>query len=79
MADLATKYQKKSDKQHVLDNPDTYIGSMESTDYSTYVYEDATKSIIAKDLRIIPGLYKLFDEGAVNCRDHSKCSSSNSH
>lgn len=35
MADLATKYQKKSDKQHVLDNPDTYIGSMESTDYST--------------------------------------------
>lgn len=70
MADLANKYQKKSDKQHVLDNPDTYIGSMESTDYSTYVYEDATKSIIAKDLRIIPGLYKLFDEGAVNCRDH---------
>ena len=70
MADLATKYQKKSDKQHVLDNPDTYIGSMESTDYGTYVYDDVSKGIIAKDLRIIPGLYKLFDEGAVNCRDH---------
>ena len=70
MADLATKYQKKSDKQHVLDNPDTYFGSMESTDYGTYVYDDVSKGIIAKDLRIIPGLYKLFDEGAVNCRDH---------
>ena len=70
MADLASKYQKKSDKQHVLDNPDTYIGSMESTDYSSYVFDDETKSIVAKELCIIPGLYKLFDEGAVNCRDH---------
>ena len=70
MDELAHKYQKKSDKQHVLDNPDTYIGSMESTDYSSYVYDDATNSIISKELRIIPGLYKLFDEGAVNCRDH---------
>ena len=23
------KYQKKTDKQHILDNPDTYIGSVE--------------------------------------------------
>ena len=27
---LSNKYQKKSDKQHVLDNPDTYIGSVEN-------------------------------------------------
>lgn len=67
---LATKYQKKSDKQHVLDNPDTYTGSMEQTDYSTYVWDDEQQQIIAKDIQIIPGLYKLFDEGAVNCRDH---------
>ena len=26
--ELSKKYQKKSDKQHVLDNPDTYIGSI---------------------------------------------------
>jgi len=67
---LATKYQKKSDKQHVLDNPDTYTGSMEQTDYSTYVWNEEQQQIIAKDIQIIPGLYKLFDEGAVNCRDH---------
>ena len=23
------KYQKKSDREHILDNPDTYIGSVE--------------------------------------------------
>jgi DNA topoisomerase II len=70
MTDLATKYQKKSDKQHVLDNPDTYTGSMELTEYNTYVFDDVSKCILSKELNIIPGLYKLFDEGAVNCRDH---------
>ena len=69
-AKLAKQYQKKSDREHVLDNPDTYTGSMEATEYSTYVYDDATDSIVAKELTMIPGLYKLFDEGAVNCRDH---------
>ena len=24
--ELSTKYQQKTDKQHILDNPDTYIG-----------------------------------------------------
>ena len=67
---LAKKYQKKSDKQHVLDNPDTYTGSMEKTEYETYIYDDETNNIISKQLEIIPGLYKLFDEGIVNCRDH---------
>jgi len=70
MSDLANKYQKKSDRQHVLDNPDTYTGSMECTDYQSYIFDDATNTIIAKELNIIPGLYKLFDEGVVNCRDH---------
>ena len=67
---LGQMYQKKTDKQHVLDNPDTYTGSMEMTEYDTYVYNEETKTIVAKQITIIPGLYKLFDEGVVNCRDH---------
>jgi DNA topoisomerase-2 len=67
---LGQMYQKKTDKQHVLDNPDTYTGSMEMTEYDTYIYHEETKAIIAKQITIIPGLYKLFDEGVVNCRDH---------
>ena len=70
MANLTDKYQKKTDREHVLDNPDTYTGSMEHTDYSTYVYDDETNKIVHGQLSIIPGLYKLFDEGVVNCRDH---------
>ena len=32
MTDLAAQYKRKTDKQHVLDNPDTYIGSVEKVD-----------------------------------------------
>ena len=68
--DIAKKYQKKSDKQHVLDNPDTYIGSIDNINADTYIFDNEKKRIIEKSIDYIPGLYKLFDEGIVNCRDH---------
>ena len=50
---LAKKYQKKSDREHVLDNPDTYTGSMEKTQYGTYIYDTKKQSITYKELEII--------------------------
>lgn len=67
---LAKQYQRKTDKQHILDNPDTYIGSVENVDSQMWVYDDESKKIVLRDIEYIPGLYKLFDEGIVNCRDH---------
>ena len=67
---LAKQYQKKTDKQHILDNPDTYIGSVENLNQECYIYDPENKKIINKEIDYIPGLYKLFDEGIVNCRDH---------
>ena len=67
---LAQQYQRKSDKQHILDNPDTYIGSVENVDASMWVFDDATQKIVLRTIEYVPGLYKLFDEGIVNCRDH---------
>jgi DNA topoisomerase-2 len=64
------KYQKMSDKEHILKKPDTYIGPIEMTEASTFVYDSATSSIVERTIHYIPGLYKLFDEGAVNSRDH---------
>ena len=66
---LSKQYQKKTDKQHILDNPDTYIGSIENVDSTTYISENDSK-INLKSIELVPGLYKLFDEGIVNCRDH---------
>ena len=68
--ELAQQYQQKTDKQHILDNPDTYIGSVENVDANLWVYNEQTKRIELREIEYIPGLYKLFDEGIVNCRDH---------
>ena len=65
---LATQYQKKTDKEHILDNPDTYIGSIENINGPMYVFEEG--KITSKHMDYNPGLFKLFDEGIVNCRDH---------
>jgi hypothetical protein len=67
---LALQYQQKTDKQHILDNPDTYIGSVETVDSSMWVYDEAAKTIDFKNIEYNPGLYKLFDEAVVNARDH---------
>ena len=74
---LSNKYQQKTDKQHILDNPDTYIGSVEEVDSNIWIVNDTEPSdnvngckIVEKNIKYIPGLFKLFDEGIVNCRDH---------
>tara|TARA_B110000879_G_scaffold212788_1_gene310935 strand:- start:1898 stop:5413 length:3516 start_codon:yes stop_codon:yes gene_type:complete len=67
---LAEQYQQKTDKEHILDNPDTYIGSVENVDASLWVYDEDQQKICYRNIEYIPGLYKLFDEGIVNCRDH---------
>ena len=67
---LSNKYQQKTDKEHILSNPDTYIGSVEQIDSDVWIINDNADKIIEKKINYIPGLFKLFDEGIVNCRDH---------
>ena len=90
-ADLA-KYQKMTDREHILKKPDTYIGTIEPTEMMEYVMDavpppDAVEGaasaaaaaatstasapmLTRRNITYIPGLYKLFDEGMVNMRDH---------
>ena len=67
---MLSKYQKLTDKEHILKKPDTYIGSIENSQHNLYVFDNNNNKIIEKDINYIPALYKLFDEGIVNCRDH---------
>ncbi len=69
-SDISSKYQKKTDKQHILDNPNMYIGSTEKIDSSLWIYDEQTKKMVLKTIEYIPALYKLFDEVLVNSRDH---------
>ena len=67
---LSAKYQQKTDKQHILDNPDTYVGSVENIDSNMWLFDPETSTIKEQHIDYNPALYKLFDEGIVNCRDH---------
>ena len=64
------RYQKLTEIEHVLHRPDTYIGSIQSTDVQDWVLNAENQKIEYKNVSIIPGLYKLFDELLVNARDH---------
>ena len=66
---LAQKYQKKTDRQHILDTPDTYIGSIEEDEIWDWVLNENGRMGWGK-IKTVPGLYKCFDEGVVNARDH---------
>ena len=68
---LAKTYQQKTDKQHILDNPDTYIGSVEQVESDLWVLSEDSLRICERNIHYIPALFKLFDEGIVNCRDHA--------
>jgi len=67
---LSEQYQKKTDKEHILDAPDTYIGSIEKDTIQGWNYQSNTNGIEFNSYEFIPGLYKCFDEGIVNSRDH---------
>ena len=55
-------YQKKSQLEHILLRPDTYIGSVEAKEEQMFVYDDVQNAIVSKTITFTPGLYKIFDE-----------------
>ena len=67
MTDLSTAYQRKTHREHILDLPDTYIGSVTTANEEVYLRnEDAFKSAT---IPVNPGFYKLIDELLVNAHD----------
>ena len=68
---IEEKYQKKTQKEHILLRPDTYIGDISLQTESLWVYDRNNKKIIKKEISYVPGLYKIFDEILVNARDHT--------
>jgi DNA gyrase/topoisomerase IV subunit B len=69
--DLAKKYVKLEQKEHVLTRPGMYIGSIEMDTYDTYVYSKEAQKMTKKTIQFTPGLFKIFDEILVNAIDHS--------
>eukprot|EP00929_Paragymnodinium_shiwhaense_P044864 TRINITY_DN22_c0_g1_i1.p1 TRINITY_DN22_c0_g1~~TRINITY_DN22_c0_g1_i1.p1 ORF type:complete len:1434 (-),score=498.53 TRINITY_DN22_c0_g1_i1:234-4535(-) len=64
-------YQKKTQLEHILLRPDTYVGSTEHQFQEMYVYDDKKGEIVYRKIDYVPALYKIFDEILVNAADNS--------
>ena len=69
---VETKYKKHELRDHIYEIPDTYVGSVNLTEIKTYVFDDDAKQMIDKDIKYVPGLYKIYDEVLVNALDQSE-------
>lgn len=65
-------YQKKSQLEHILLRPDTYIGSVEFVTENMWVYDKEKEMMVQKEIKYVPGLYKIFDEILVNAADNKQ-------
>lgn len=65
-------YQKKTQLEHILLRPDTYIGSVEPLGQPMWVYDGEEAGMVHRDITYVPGLYKIFDEILVNAADHKQ-------
>eukprot|EP00057_Strongylocentrotus_purpuratus_P006177 XP_011660651.1 PREDICTED: DNA topoisomerase 2-alpha-like [Strongylocentrotus purpuratus] len=63
-------YQKKTQLEHILLRPDTYIGSTEPLTQAMWVIDGET--LVNREITFVPGLYKIFDEILVNAADNKQ-------
>ncbi len=68
---IEQQYKKKTLHEHILDLPDSYIGSIQNDLINLYWYDEQENKIIRKDIHIVLGLYKIFDEILVNAADNT--------
>ncbi|XP_028316956.1 DNA topoisomerase 2-beta isoform X2 [Gouania willdenowi] len=64
-------YQKKTQLEHILLRPDTYIGSVEPLTQQMWVFDEEV-GMNQREITYVPGLYKIFDEILVNAADNKQ-------
>tara|TARA_B100001094_G_scaffold330798_1_gene396982 strand:+ start:7705 stop:10953 length:3249 start_codon:yes stop_codon:yes gene_type:complete len=62
-------YHKKTPLEHILDRPDSYVGSLERETEKLWIIKD--NEMVYTNVNYIPGLYKIYDEILVNAIDQS--------
>ena len=66
---MADQYKKHTHREHILELPDTYVGSTETHEEVRWVYNAETNKMMHQKVAFNPGYYKIFDEIIVNARD----------
>ena len=69
-------YKKLTQHEHILQRPDTYVGSIEPVTSDMFVYDTETSRMAMRKITYVPSLYKIFDEIVVNAADNKQRDSS---
>jgi len=69
MASIVSEYKKETQREHVLNHSDMYIGSVETHEEFAWVYDSVKQKMIHKKVKMNTGLLKIVDEILVNARD----------
>jgi len=70
MTDLSSAYQRKTHREHILDLPETYIGSTVTATEEVFLH-DSSGAFKPETIAVNPGFYKLIDELLVNAHDQA--------
>lgn len=66
----ASQYKKHTHREHILELPDTYIGSIDTSVENRWVYNAGKDCMEWRSVAFCPGFLKIFDELLVNALDH---------
>jgi len=61
---------KLSQLEHILKRPDSYIGSVETITQTMWTFDVDTKRMVHRDVKYVPGFFKIVDEILVNAADN---------
>jgi DNA topoisomerase-2 len=56
--------------EHILKRPDSYIGSVETITQVMWTFESDTKRMVHREVKYVPGFFKIVDEILVNAADN---------
>ncbi|KAG1725573.1 DNA topoisomerase [Suillus paluster] len=63
-------YTKLSQLEHILKRPDSYIGSVETITVPMWTYDSENKRMVHREVKYVPGFFKIVDEILVNAADN---------
>ncbi|KAJ3751113.1 DNA topoisomerase II [Lentinula detonsa] len=67
---VSDTFQKLTQLEHILKRPDSYIGSVEHITQAMWTYDANTKRMVHRDVKYVPGFFKIVDEILVNAADN---------
>ena len=66
-------YQRKTQLEHILLQPDTYVGSTEESTEPIFVFDSERGVVVKRNITYVPELYKIFDEIlGMSCMSHPR-------